>query len=163
MTSPTRRSGTPRSGTPRSGTRRTRLAVVGVAAALTAAIGGAGAPSAVASVPADPPVASVARDHIHHSGTTSTAAARTKTVKVRMFQFQKKTLRIDTGTRVVWNNRDQILHTVTGIDSGSDAVLIDGELDGVGAKYAVTFAEPGTYDYFCMIHTAMKGRVVVKG
>ncbi len=83
----------------------------------------------------------------------------TKTINVRMFRFPDTT-KVRVGTKVVWRNRDQILHTVSGVD---DLSVIDGELDGAGAKVKVTFAEAGTYEYFCMIHPVMQGRIVVKG
>lgn len=155
--------------------RRRRLAALSLTIASAAAIGLVGAPHAVASGGATAPTAT-ASDVVQDPGERSDeqdemkAKQRRKTVRVEMFRFQTKTLKVPAGTKVVWENRDQILHTVTSVDDAASSddstndipALIDGDLDGVGAKYAVRFTEPGTYDYFCMIHPVMQGRVVVK-
>ncbi len=62
------------------------------------------------------------------------------------------------GTTVAWVNRDPYGHTVT-----FDPILDSGVLDA-GARYAVTFNEPGTYGFVCTVHPAiMSGEVTVKG
>lgn len=150
---------------PRASPARQRLAAIAVATALTATVGLAGASSAFASPTTRSSATSAVHDHrASNRHDKVVAKKKNKTVTVRMFQFQTKTLTVRPGTKVVWKNRDDILHTVSGVTDPTTgaATAIDGQLDGVGAKYAVTFTEPGMYDYFCMIHTAMKGRVVVK-
>lgn len=149
---------------PRTNRPRWRLATIAVATALTATAGLAGASSAFAATTEHARTTTATHDHTQLVDEQA-KKAKTKTIKVRMFRFQTETLKVRVGTKVVWKNRDEILHTVSSVDDpASDAAaVIDGELDGVGAKYAVTFTEPGTYDYFCMIHTVMHGRVVVKG
>lgn len=138
--------------------RRRRRAALTVASALTLAVGLAGAPSVGASTDSK-------------ASTTSSVTKvefgkkkRAKTVKVKMFRFPDTT-KVKAGTKVVWKNRDEILHTVSSVvdESGDEMPFIDGDLDGAGAKYTVTFTEAGTYDYFCMIHPVMQGRIVVKG
>jgi len=138
---------------------RRRLAALTVASALTMATGLAGATVAAATTDSMASAASsVSKVDL------AKKKKRAKTVKVRMFRFPDSTT-VKAGTKVVWKNRDEILHTVSSVvdASGDEVAFIDGDLDGAGAKYSVTFTEPGTYDYFCMIHPVMKGRVVVKG
>lgn len=127
---------------------------------LSAAIGFAGVSNALASIDTN---ARVTRSAV--SADAKKDKARVQKVKVKMFRFQTETLEVLAGTKVVWKNRDQILHTVTSVDDPSSDVepIIDGMLDGVGAKVKVTFTEPGTYAYFCMVHPVMQGRVVVTG
>jgi len=70
---------------------------------------------------------------------------------------------IDVGDNVVWVNMDSAAHTITtGTVSGGP----DGDLDvflQVNDALDATFPKSGTFDYFCMVHPWMTGKVVVKG
>ena len=58
---------------------------------------------------------------------------------------------------MTWSNDDSVPHTVTAREDTFDSgVLMSGE------SFSQTFAEPGTYDYFCAIHPSMTGTVVVR-
>lgn len=89
-----------------------------------------------------------------------TARRSPGTVEVKAFRFRPATIEVAAGTKVVWRNRDQIEHTVTGT---GDASAIDGTLRRAGAKYAARLEVPGTYEYFCARHPSMTGTVVVRG
>ena len=69
---------------------------------------------------------------------------------------------INAGDTVAWDNLDTAAHTVT---SGTPANGPDGMFDSSlvmgGAIYEYTFNEPGSYDYFCMVHPWMVGDVQV--
>ncbi len=79
-------------------------------------------------------------------------------ITLRKSLFTTERLKVSSGTTVAWVNRDPYGHTVT-----FDPILDSGVLDG-GARYAVTFNEPGTYDFVCTVHPAiMTGEVTVKG
>jgi len=69
---------------------------------------------------------------------------------------------VNVGEEVSWRNQDTEVHTVT---SGTPADGPDGLFDsGLIENYMYfyhTFDEPGTYDYFCMVHPWMQGKVVV--
>ena len=69
---------------------------------------------------------------------------------------------INAGDTVEWTNSDTAAHTVTG---GSPAEGPSGVFDSSlvlgGATYSFTFEEPGSYDYFCMVHPWMVGNVQV--
>jgi predicted secreted protein with PEFG-CTERM motif len=75
--------------------------------------------------------------------------------------FLPYTVTIHPGDEVVWSNDDTAAHTVT---SGTDAVadgLFDSSLFMAGATFSHTFDTLGEYDYFCMVHPWMLGKVFV--
>ena len=78
-----------------------------------------------------------------------------ESVKIQGFQFQPHSVTIVQGGTVTWTNEDSAVHDVSFTD-GSTRDLKKGE------SYSKTFSKPGTYDYRCNIHPAMKGTVVVK-
>lgn len=72
---------------------------------------------------------------------------------------------IDVGGEVTWSNDDTAAHTVTaGNPSDGPSGLFDSSLFMAGTTYSVVFDdfEPGTYDYFCMVHPWMMGLVTVQ-
>ena len=68
---------------------------------------------------------------------------------------------ISSGESVLWHNMDSAAHTVT---SGAPANH-DGEFDSgmmmVNQTYEFTFTDAGEYDYHCMLHPWMTGKVMV--
>jgi len=70
--------------------------------------------------------------------------------------------RITAGGTVSWINDDSAAHTVT---SGTVTAGVTGVFDsGIfmsGSVYEFTFDDAGTYDYFCMVHPWMTGKVIV--
>ncbi|MFN8215572.1 MAG: cupredoxin family copper-binding protein [Solirubrobacterales bacterium] len=76
-------------------------------------------------------------------------------VEIENFAYKPGTLRISTGTRVLFVNRDSVTHTVTrsgGFDSGR---LSPGE------SFAFRFKRAGTFRFHCKIHSFMHGKIVV--
>ena len=69
---------------------------------------------------------------------------------------------ITAGHSVVWNNIDTAAHTVTSGSSseGSDG-LFDSGLFLSSTTFEHTFDEPGSYDYFCIVHPWMIGNISV--
>lgn len=69
---------------------------------------------------------------------------------------------INKGDTVSWDNVDTAAHTVT---SGTPADGPDGTFDSSllmgGKTFEVTFDKSGSYDYFCMVHPWMIGKVQV--
>jgi plastocyanin len=63
------------------------------------------------------------------------------------------------GSRVLWVNRDDVPHTVT--STAKPKAFDSGALDGE-ESFTFTFQTPGTYDYFCVLHPHMTGKVIVK-
>ena len=67
------------------------------------------------------------------------------------------------GATVTWSNDDSAAHTVTSgtVDAGVTSVF-DSGLFMAATTYEFTFDEPGTFDYFCMVHPWMVGIVNVE-
>jgi len=67
-----------------------------------------------------------------------------------------------TGQQITFDNVDANFHTVT---SGSPEAGPDGKFDSgllsAGDTYQLTLDEPGTYEYYCTIHTNMRGTITV--
>lgn len=84
-------------------------------------------------------------------------AAEAVEVGIKNFQFVPATLNIPAGTTVTWTNRDDDAHTV----KSADRLFASKALDP-GQAFSYTFATPGTYKYYCAIHTHMTATVIVK-
>jgi plastocyanin len=80
-------------------------------------------------------------------------------VKIDNFVFQTKELVIPAGTTVTWQNADDVPHTATSKD---DPQTFDSGALDTDDKFSFTFNKPGTYPYYCKVHTYMTGVVVVK-
>ena len=87
------------------------------------------------------------------------AAANTTKVKIDNFKFSPKELTVSVGTTVTWVNNDDVPHTVTG--KGEPAAFDSKALD-TDQTYSFKFTKPGTYKYYCKVHTHMTGTVIVK-
>jgi plastocyanin len=77
-------------------------------------------------------------------------------VTIDNFTFKPETITIPKGTKLEWENDDDIPHTVVETKGKFLSPALDTE-----DKYAFTFDVPGTYEYFCSLHPHMKGKVVV--
>jgi len=70
---------------------------------------------------------------------------------------------INVGETITWSNDDTAAHTVTSGIVGSDDVgsNFDSSLFMAGTTFSHTFDEAGEFDYFCMVHPWMTGKVQV--
>ncbi|WP_266181193.1 cupredoxin domain-containing protein [Dyella humicola] len=84
--------------------------------------------------------------------------AKTFQVEIRNFAFAPHTLTVPVGTRVVWTNRDDEPHLIT----SAGAMFAPSKALDTSDSYAVTFAKPGTYAYYCSIHPMMVGTIIVQ-
>ena len=70
--------------------------------------------------------------------------------------------KVKVGTKVTWTNSDTAAHTAT---SGTPTKGPDGTFDSslipAGKSFSYTFSKAGKYDYFCMVHPWMVGKVTV--
>jgi plastocyanin len=82
--------------------------------------------------------------------------ATTAAVSISGYAFHPATLKIEVGTTVKWTNKQNIDHTVTA-NNGS---FTSGHL-APGQSFSHTFKSTGKFPYHCMIHTFMKGTVIV--
>jgi amicyanin len=99
------------------------------------------------------------RDAVTTAATASPATAPANAVAIDNFTFTPAELTVSAGDTVTWTNRDDVPHTV--VSQGSDPTLRSDALD-TSDTYSHAFPRPGTYDYYCSIHTHMTGRIVVK-
>jgi plastocyanin len=77
-------------------------------------------------------------------------------VFIQGMAFTPASLTVAAGTTVKWTNMDQVTHTVTSTTN----VFNSGNLSANGT-FSFTFSTPGTYSYYCKIHTYMTGTVTV--
>jgi plastocyanin len=125
-----------------------RLAGLLVTAALLTAVGCSGG-----DAPASPT-----------SDSTSTTAGSAAEVRVNMFIFQPKPLRVGVGETVTFEQEDPTIHTVTaGTRDQPRPEDFDVALEK-GQTFEVAFDEPGSYPYHCTIHVGpgMEGEIIVE-
>ncbi len=85
------------------------------------------------------------------------AAADEVHVKIDNFTFVPAETKIKPGDTVVWENVDDIPHTVVSSPVGT---FKSKALD-TSDTFSFTFANAGSFDYFCSLHPHMKGKIVV--
>ncbi|HLQ04871.1 MAG TPA: cupredoxin domain-containing protein [Verrucomicrobiae bacterium] len=89
------------------------------------------------------------------------AAGKTAALQIKGFAFSPATLTVDKGTAVTITNNDSTTHTFTSGANRTKDGTFDQQISG-GTEGSVTFDTAGTFEYFCQIHSSMKGSVVVK-
>jgi plastocyanin len=95
------------------------------------------------------------------AGASGAAADGGNAVAIEDFTFKPGELRIEAGTTVTFTNEDGFAHTATAKDpAAKDAGFDSGNLEP-DATFEHTFAEAGTFEYFCAIHNSMTGTVTV--
>lgn len=79
--------------------------------------------------------------------------------------YDPAVLQVAVGSTVQWINHDIIAHTVTSGVSDGLAGIPDGKFDSgyvnAGDSWTYTFNEAGTFDYYCIPHPWMRGRIEV--
>lgn len=70
--------------------------------------------------------------------------------------------KISPGGEVIWTNNDEVTHTITSGNprDGPDG-LFDSGLIIQGDTYSLEFDLAFEYDYFCLVHPWMEGKIVV--
>jgi len=79
-------------------------------------------------------------------------AAETKSISIKDFAFDPKTISVNVGDTITWTNDGPSPHTVTADDASFDS----GNLDK-GATFSQTFTKAGTFAYFCKYHGSKGG------
>jgi plastocyanin len=85
------------------------------------------------------------------------ALAASHQVGIAGFSFSPKSLTINVGDTVTWDNSDVQHHTATADDGSFDTGPISS-----GTPKSVTFSTAGTFAYHCNIHPTMTATLVVK-
>ncbi len=78
--------------------------------------------------------------------------------------FYPNPLSVTPGTTVTWKNTGDASHYVTSgqpSDNTTGTVFDSGNLIKIGGTYQFTFANAGTFNYFCTVHPWMTGQVIV--
>ncbi len=89
-------------------------------------------------------------------GRITTASAADAIVKIDNFTFNPATLSIAVGTTVIWDNGDDLPHSVVATDKSFRSKALDTE-----DKFSFTFSKSGEYEYFCGLHPHIKGKIAV--
>src|SRR5574337_822698 len=79
--------------------------------------------------------------------------------------FTPNPLTVAPGTTVTWKNTDTAMHVVCSGKPSDDECGKVFEEDSLkpGKTFQFTFADAGTYDYYCSVHPWMTGQVIVSG
>jgi plastocyanin len=77
-------------------------------------------------------------------------------VGIDNFTFSPGTITVRAGTKVEWENNDDIPHSIVETTGKFHSAALDTE-----DKFSFTFTQAGTFDYFCGLHPHMVGKVVV--
>ena len=77
-------------------------------------------------------------------------------IAIDNFTFKPATITVPLGTRIVWENDDDIPHSLVETQGKFHSPALDTE-----DKFAFTFGQAGTFEYFCGLHPHMTGKVVV--
>ncbi|HXY52518.1 MAG TPA: cupredoxin family copper-binding protein [Terriglobales bacterium] len=85
------------------------------------------------------------------------ATASGTEVRVDNFTFTPDTLAVKVNSVVTWVNKDDIPHVIASNDGLFKSKALDTD-----QKYSYTFAQAGTYPYYCSIHPKMVGKIVVQ-
>ena len=72
------------------------------------------------------------------------------------FTFKPDAITVPVGTKITWQNDDDIPHSIVETTGKFRSRALDTE-----DKYSFTFETAGTFEYFCGLHPHMKGKVVV--
>lgn len=91
------------------------------------------------------------------SSSTNTTPTAGNEVEISGFAFNPENITISAGTTVTWTNKDAVIHTVT----SDDEVFDSGNLSE-GDTFEYTFNQTGTFEYHCIPHPYMTGKVVVE-
>jgi plastocyanin len=77
-------------------------------------------------------------------------------VDIRSRHFEPAVVFIRPGVKVTWFSGGHTPHGVRGdnFDLRSPPLRL-------GKKFSMVFSDPGVYEYFCPVHTAHRGRIVV--
>jgi len=83
--------------------------------------------------------------------------------QIGQLYYDPEVIQVTVGTKVVWDNIDSTIHTVTsGTLENGPSGLFDSGLVGVGETFEFTFNSPGKEDYYCIVHPWMVGTVDVE-
>ena len=80
-------------------------------------------------------------------------------IVIENFAFAPANLTVAAGTKIVWINHDEEPHTIKSADT---AVAFKSPALDTGDRFTFVFDRPGTYKYFCTIHSHMVGTITIQ-
>ena len=89
----------------------------------------------------------------------ASSGARNAQINIADFEFEEPEISVGPGAELLFRNIGEAPHTATFDDVNLDT----GNLDTGGSATLVAPTQPGSYSYFCNVHTRMRGVVVVLG
>jgi plastocyanin len=91
------------------------------------------------------------------STATATMPADNVEIKIENYEYAPASVTISPGTTVTWVNKDSVQHTVTERNG-----VFDSGLFSLNKTFSYVFTNPGEYEYYCIPHPYMTGKVIVK-
>jgi plastocyanin len=120
------------------------------------------APPQTTVVPALPPELPTQTPATAASTPVSQAQVSANTVAVKDFAFNPGTITVKAGSIVRWENQDPVPHRIVFIDKDGRDTSVDSNVLSPSQSWSSKFSQPGTYSYYCKIHPAMTGTVIVE-
>jgi len=90
------------------------------------------------------------------------SAAADGAITAEGLKFSPQSVEVKVGGKVTWTNKDGAGHTTTSGTPAAKDGKWEGQLPASGGTFSFTFAQAGTFSFFCAIHNSMTGTVVVK-
>ena len=118
-------------------------------ALLAAILIGAAIATACSSTPSDPLVIP--------GDTPDSLAPDGAVIELVDVTLKPRVVEITEGGSVVWVNRDRTAHQLVSLAPN----VFETPRLNEGESHVQSFTKPGTYPYYCTIHTEMKGTIVV--
>lgn len=79
-------------------------------------------------------------------------------IKIEKFEYSPKELEINLGDIVIWTNLDDVQHTIT----SEDKKELASNLFGKNKQYSHKFNNQGEFNYYCIPHPSMRGKIIVQ-
>lgn len=122
-------------------------------------IGNTGEVDGEVSAPSDEPAANTALAMVAGSGNPQPLDAPDEYAENETpADYSQNVITVNVGETVTWENQDAVLHTATAVDGTFDSGFLD-----QGESFSYTFTEVGEFEYFCLPHPWMRGKVIVEG
>jgi plastocyanin len=77
--------------------------------------------------------------------------------------YEPNPLHVKVGSKITWTNDDKTTHTATSgtITSNEYGKIFDSGYLSKGKSFTFVFDKPGEFEYFCLLHPTMIGKIVV--
>ena len=104
------------------------------------------------------------------TGDSVTIVPNASTITPGTKAFSPNPINVKVGDTVTWTNHEAVEHTVTSGTGASDTnkgkefdsgLTGPTALTGIGKTFSHKFTAAGTFPYFCQLHPAMVGKVIV--